>query len=83
MKQIKKQHDFIESRRLQVLKAETERVFALCFTKGSRRDGMRKLRVPLRSQFIYFFSSFFSLLLLFIMSLLLFILFLFFYLAIN
>jgi hypothetical protein len=48
MKQIKKQHDFIESRRLQVLKAETERVFALCFTKGSRRDGMRKLRVPLR-----------------------------------
>ena len=26
MKQIKKQHDFIESRRLQVLKAETERV---------------------------------------------------------
>lgn len=50
MKQIKKQHDFIESRRLQVLKAETERVFALCFTKGSRRDGMRKLRVPLRKK---------------------------------
>jgi hypothetical protein len=59
MKQIKKQHDFIESRRLQVLKAETERVFALCFTKGSRRDGMRKLRVPLRSQFIYLLNYLF------------------------